>query len=223
VAEALAGAERASRRGTTTFSVGDGPFLTIDERDGSAAVRTGDGTATLLLATVGRDEVREAIESAWAELAPKRAVTAHRRRVAARLAQPALTHADVRAMVAELPGANEGPIWGQDPGFRATEEKRSRFARFGPPESGKVGNLLPPDDLDTLVIFHCEQKPELLAAAPDRFFTTPHYGPPDEPGGIILRLAEQRGAAEHAEVAELLEDAWRTVAPPERLAERPLR
>jgi hypothetical protein len=122
-------------------------------------------------------------------------------------------------MVSALPGAHEGPIWGQQLGFRATDEKRTRFARFGPPEGDRVGNLLPPDDEDALVIFHCEQKPELLASSPDRFFTTPHYGAADEPGGVILRLVEQRGDAEHAEVAELIEDAWRAVAPPERVEE----
>jgi hypothetical protein len=219
VADPLPGVERATRRGTTTCSVDEVPFVTIDDADGSAVVQLPGGPRTLLLQTLGRDEVRETIERAWEAVAPKRAVTAHRRKVTARSKLAALRPDDVRAMVAALPGANEGPIWGTQLGFRASDEKKTRFARFGPPEGDRVSNLLPPDDEDALVIFHCEQKAELLASSADRFFTTPHYGPVDEPGGIILRLVEQRGAAEHAEVAELLEDAWREVAPPERIEE----
>jgi hypothetical protein len=116
-------------------------------------------------------------------------------------------------VILALPGATEGPIWGQDVGFLIGSVKKTRFARFGPPEGSRVGNLLPPDDEDTLVILHCEQRPELLAASPDRFFSTPHYGGPDEPGGVILRLSEHRGPDDLREIAELLEDAWRHVAP----------
>lgn len=219
VAAGLDGVEQEGSGAVTTFGVAGTTFLAVDDADASAVVRGPGGTTTLALAGTGRDEVRSAVEAAWAALAPSGAVAAHRRATAARAAEPALTHDDVRAVVATLPGANEGPVWGRDVGFRATHEKRSRFARFGPPEGSRVGNLLPPDDEGTLVLFFCEQKPELLAASPERFFTTPHYGPPDEPGGIVLRLVEQRGAAEHAEVAELLEDAWRVVAPPDRRAE----
>jgi hypothetical protein len=197
----------------------DAEFFTVDDADGTAVVHLPEGPLTLELSTVGRDEVRETIERAWEAVAPKRAVTAHRRRAAARAKLPALRPDDVRAMVAAFPGANEGPIWGQQLGFRATDEKRTRFARFGPPEGDRIGNLLPPDDEDALVIFSCDQKAELLASCPERFFSTPHYGPADEPGGIILRLAEQRGEAEHAEIAELLEDAWRAAAPPDRIEE----
>jgi hypothetical protein len=82
--EGLAGLERASRRGTTTCSVDEMPFVTIDEEDGSAVVQLPEGSRTLLLATLGRDEVREAIEQAWEAVAPMRAVTAHRRKVTAR-------------------------------------------------------------------------------------------------------------------------------------------
>ena len=70
-----------------------------------------------------------------------------------------------------------------------------------------------------MVIFRCDQKPSLLAAAPDKFFTTPHYGPADEPGGVIVRLSELRGDDDLAELGELLEDAWRAVAPRDRIAE----
>jgi hypothetical protein len=122
-------------------------------------------------------------------------------------------------MVLELPGAVEGPIWGKDLGFLIGTEKKTRFARFGPPAGGRIGNLLPPDDENTFLVFYCPQKPELLASSADRFFTTPHYGPPEEPGGVIVRLTEFRGPAELDELAELIEDAWREVASPDLITE----
>jgi hypothetical protein len=217
VASALAGVAPVNRRGGTTYAVEGAPFLALD--DESAVVHPGsDGEHEFRFLAVGRDDLRAAIEDAWAAVAPKRAVTAHRKARQKWLSQPALTEGEIRGFVRTLPGATEGPIWGTDVGFRVGDEKRTRFARFGPPEGSRVGNLLPPDDEHTLVIFHCEQKPELLASSPDRYFTTPHYGAADEPGGIILRLAEHRGPDALAEVAELLEDAWREVAPPELVA-----
>ena len=172
-----------------------------------------------MLQRAGRDEVRGLIEEAWREHSSHEVVAEHTRQRKAWLRQPPVTVADVRAMIAELPGATEGPIWGKDVGFLVGTDKRTRFARFGPPEGSNVGNLLPPDDEDTLVIFRCAQKPALLAHSPDLYFTTPHYGPPDEPGGVILRLVEHRGAEARQELAELLEDAWRDVASPESVEE----
>src|SRR5262249_45604869 len=159
----------------------------------------------------GRDEVREQVESAWAEHAPTKRVSAYRAARTRRAKQRSISQDDVRKLILQLPGAAEGPIWGKDLGFLIGTEKKTRFARFGPPEGGRVGNLLPPDDLDTVVVFYCPQKPDLLASSADRYFSTPHYGSPDEPGGVIVRLSEFRGAKELAELAELLEDAWREV------------
>ena len=220
VAERLPGVDAKRRRGTVAFTVAGEVFLTLDDDD-AAVVRTaaGDEQAYPLL-QAGRDDVRAAIEEAWASVAPKRQVTAYRKKQAAREKEPAITQDDIRRVVLALPGASEGPIWGSDLGFLIGSEKKTRFARFGPPQGGRVGNLLPPDDEDTLVLLRCEQRPGLLAASPDRFFTTPHYGDPDEPGGVIVRLSEHRGAADLEELAELLEDAWREVAPPELIAER---
>ena len=70
------------------------------------------------------------------------------------------------------------------------------------------------------MILHCETKPTLLTSCAERFFTTPHYGSPDEPGGVITRLSENRGKQALAELAEVLEQAWRRVADPARIAER---
>jgi hypothetical protein len=164
-----------------------------------------------VLPTVPRDDVRDLIEDAWASYAPKRTVTAYRKRRAAWEAEPGITEDDIRGIVLSFAGANEGPIWGNDPGFRIGEVKKTRFARFGPPEGTRIGNLLAPDDEHALLIFRCAQRPALLRSSPERYFTTPHYGSPDEPGSIIVRLTELR-ARDLPEIAELLEDAWRAAA-----------
>ncbi len=221
VAASLPGVEAREDRGDTTFSVGGEAFLSVEDAGDQAIVwSASEDEQRLALLTVGRDDVRARIERAWESYAPKALATAYRRKRARWSKQPAVTCDDIRRVIAALPGANEGPIWGQDLGFRVGDEKRTRFARFGPPEGSKVGNLLPPDDADTLVIFHCETKPALLASCAERFFTTPHYGEPGEPGGIITRLCENRGKDDLAELAQLLETAWRRVAGPEHLARR---
>ena len=69
------------------------------------------------------------------------------------------------------------------------------------------------------MILRCEHRPELLAARADRWFTTAHYGDPSEPGAVITRLSEHRGPDDLAEIAELLEDAWREVATPDLVAQ----
>jgi predicted DNA-binding transcriptional regulator YafY len=237
IAGALPGMSATDRRGVTSFAVDGHPVVDVDDEDDSVVIfpategsdgegddegdDEGDGETeqTLVLRTVGRDELRAAITAAWEAHASPDQVRAHRKERARWEALPAVTADDIREAVLALPGAAEGPIWGQDLGFLIGDVKKTRFARFGPPEGGRVSNLLPPDDQDTLVILVCEQRPELLAAGADRFFTTPHYGGPDEPGGIILRLAEHRGPDALAEIAELLEDAWRSVAPPDLVAQ----
>lgn len=214
IAAALEGVSMATRSGVSTYKVDGQPFLRVDEHDASVVV---DGH-TIVLRTIGRDNLRDLVESAWADRAPKPAVTAHRRARARWAKLPEITFDDLREVILALPGAVEGPIWGNDPGFLIGTEKKTRFARFGPPEAGRPGNLLPPDDEGTLVILRCEQRPDLLAARPDRWFTTPHYGDPTEPGAVITRLSEHRGADDLAEIAELLEDAWRDVASPDLVA-----
>ena len=174
-----------------------------------------DDRQVVVLSRIGRDETAACIEEAWGSFANKRLVAAHRRRREAWAQEPAVTRDDIRRVILALPGAVEGPIWGSTIGFLIGTEKKSQFARFGP----GVGNLLPPDDEDALVILRCDQRPALLATRPDRYFITPHYGAPDEPGAVITRLSEHRGASDLEELAELLEDAWREVATPELRAE----
>lgn len=221
IAGALPDVTAKAGRGRTSFRVGDHEFLVVADGDESMVVRgPGDSERSYLLPTIGRDDTVAVIEEAWSALVPKGVVTAHARRRQQRAKEPAVTHDDIRSIVLALPGATEGPIWGQDIGFLIGTEKKTRFARFGPPVGGRVGNLLPPDDLDTLVILRCPQRAELLAASPERYFFTAHYGrDPAEPGGVIVRLPEFRGREGREELAEVLEDAWRAAAPPELVAE----
>ena len=203
IAGGLPGVKVTNRKGRSVFTIEGERFAAVDD-DETLQV----GGDTVLLNRIGRDDVRSMIEEAWSSVAPKRLVSQLARRTKARAGRPGMTQDDVRQIVLALPDANEGPIWGKDVGFRVGEEKRGRFARFGPPAGGRVSNLLPPDDENTLVLLRCPQRPALLASCPERYFTTPHYGAPDEPGGVIVRLDEFRTDEERQELAELLEDAW---------------
>jgi hypothetical protein len=219
IADGLPATTANTRRGVTSFAVEGDTFLTVHLAGGEATVHTSEEDIDLDLGHAGRDDVREQIESAWADYAPNKRVAAYRAARTRRAKQKPITQDDVRRLILELPGAAEGPIWGKDLGFLIGSDKKTRFARFGPPEGGRVGNLLPPDDVDTVVVFYCPQKPDLLASAADRYFSTPHYGSADEPGGVIVRLSEFRGPTELAELAELVEDAWREVASPDLIAQ----
>src|SRR3954452_11262491 len=193
IADQLPGTSSSTRRGTTTYTVGGHEYVTV-YADGTATVHTPDADLDLALGVAGRDEVRGHIESAWADHAPKKSVAAYRAARTRWAKRKVITQDDIRRLVLALPGATEGPIWGKSLGFLIGDDKKTRFARFGPPASERIGNLLPPDDDETFLVFYCQQKPELLAASADRYFTTPHYGSADEPGGVIVRLTEHRGA-----------------------------
>lgn len=58
-----------------------------------------------------------------------------------------------------------------------------------------------------VVMCALEEKEALLASGDPAFFTTPHY---DGHGSVIVDLAK----ADHAQLAELIEEAWRMKAPP---------
>jgi hypothetical protein len=78
------------------------------------------------------------------------------------------------------------------------------------------------EDGETLVIrvIDLEDKDALLRSDPAVYFTTPHY---DGHAYVLIRLA----AADPAALAELIEDAWRLVAPKRLIsafdAQRPTR
>ena len=69
-----------------------------------------------------------------------------------------------------------------------------------------------------MLIRRCSQRPFLLTEEADRFFITPHYGDPTEPGAVLTRLSENT-ENDLGELAELLADAWREVAPKKLVAE----
>jgi hypothetical protein len=103
---------------------------------------------------------------------------------------------DVRALVAALPATVEKPSYGT-PGFRV---KDKLFARIRE------------DDVLVVWVADLGEKEMLIRAAPDRFFTVPHY---DGHPTVLVRL----GMVDRAELGELLTDAWRVRAPKRLAAE----
>ncbi|MFJ3906096.1 MmcQ/YjbR family DNA-binding protein [Streptomyces sp. NPDC090025] len=114
----------------------------------------------------------------------------------------ATTAEDVRRIALSLPGAFEKLAWGM-PTFRA-----------GP--GGKVFASL--DGADEVLGVKCpkEDRAELIAAEPDKFFLRP--GHDDNYAWIRVRL----GAVEdEAELRAILADSWRQAAPKRLAAEHP--
>jgi hypothetical protein len=104
---------------------------------------------------------------------------------------------DVRAVALSLPEVTERPSYGT-PGWRVRDRL---FARLR--------------DDDTVLALHVvdeQDKAALIAGAPEKFFTTPHY---DGYAMVLVRLA----SVEPAELRELLADAWRVRAPKRLLAQ----
>ena len=98
---------------------------------------------------------------------------------------------DVLALGRELPEVEES-TWFRTPCLRV---RKKSFCRMK-------------EDGETLVVkvLDLEDKDALLRGQPDVFFTTPHY---DGYAYVLVRLA----AVDRGQLGELLEDAWRLVAP----------
>jgi hypothetical protein len=98
---------------------------------------------------------------------------------------------DVRRVAGTLPGAIERLSYGM-PGFRVADRL---FARIR-------------DEGDVLLVWCAglDEKQELIAAEPAKFFTTPHY---DGHPTVLVRFS----AIDVAELAELLTESWRLRAP----------
>ena len=98
---------------------------------------------------------------------------------------------DVVAAGRSLPEVEEG-IWFRTPCLKV---RKKSFCRMK-------------EDGETLVIrvVDLEDKEALLRGDPDVYFTTPHY---DGYAYVLVRLA----VADPAALGELVEDAWRLVAP----------
>jgi hypothetical protein len=98
---------------------------------------------------------------------------------------------DVRRVAAALPGTSERLSYGT-PGFRVADRL---FARIR-------------DEGDVLLVWCAglEEKQELIAAEPAKFFTTPHY---DGHPTVLVRFS----AIDIAELTELMTESWRLRAP----------
>lgn len=106
-----------------------------------------------------------------------------------------MNESDVRAIALSLPATEERPCYGT-PGFRVKDRLFARIREEG----------------DVLVLWCADEgeKEFLIAAEPDKFFTTPHY---DGHASVLRRL----NAVERDELSDLLTEAWRVRAP-KRLA-----
>lgn len=101
-----------------------------------------------------------------------------------------MTLDDFRALAFALPGVEEGPCYGT-PGFRV---KGRLLARAW-------------EDGETLVLkVDLSEREALLQSDSDTFFLTDHYRPH---AWVLVRLPR----VDAKELAELLDDAWRSCAP----------
>jgi hypothetical protein len=107
-----------------------------------------------------------------------------------------ITEDDVRQIALLLPETTEKPSYGT-PGFRVKDKLFARIREEG----------------DVLVVWTGDlaEKEALIAAEPDKFFTTPHY---DGHPTVLVRFA----AADVDDLEELLTESWRLRAPERLLA-----
>ncbi len=100
------------------------------------------------------------------------------------------TEQDVRRLALSLPSTIERPSYGT-PGFRVQDKLSARLS----------------DEPGVLVLWRgsVEDRDALVAADPDKFFTTDHYA---RQPLVLLRLS----AVDEPELAELLTEAWETRA-----------
>lgn len=131
---------------------------------------------------------------------------------------------DVREIALALPGAQERRSG--HTGEAAWRVKSGQFAWLRGPSATDLRQLADagrswPDGVVLAVrVASLEEKDALLAAAPEVYFTIPHF---DGYPGILVRL----DAVEPQQLAEIIADAWLVRAPArvakEWLAERGLR
>jgi hypothetical protein len=109
------------------------------------------------------------------------------------------TWADVVRLGSELPEVQES-TWFRTPALKV---RGKAFCRMK-------------EDAETLVVrvLDLEDKQALLQAEPERLYTTPHY---DGYAFVLVRLA----LIDEGSLRELLEDAWRRMAPRSLLRDAP--
>jgi hypothetical protein len=120
---------------------------------------------------------------------------------------------DVDRIVAALPGTYAAPLDGPSAEFGVLAgDKRKKIAwswrKRVHPKKTKVPQL----DVLVLPVATEGEKHSLIAAEPDIFFTEPHY---DGYAAVLVRIAD----IEVDELAEIVTDAWRLVAPGALVAE----
>lgn len=101
-----------------------------------------------------------------------------------------MTLDDFRALAFALPGVEEGPCYGT-PGFRVKGKLLARAWEDGETLALRIDLL---------------ERDALFQNDPDAFFLTDHYRPH---AWVLVRLPR----VDPNELAELLEDAWRSCAP----------
>src|SRR5262245_43195361 len=104
IAASLPGVVESRDRDETSFAGRDEVFLSVEDGDLALLWSGPDAEERLALLTLGRDDLRERIERAWAAYASPSAVTAYRRKRTRWAGQPAVTCDDIRRVISALPG-----------------------------------------------------------------------------------------------------------------------
>lgn len=118
-----------------------------------------------------------------------------------------MTAEDVRKIALSLPDSSEKPAWGM-PTFRVGGGASGK--------SGKIFAALADDDTSIGVKCPQEDRAELIAAEPEKFFIRP--GHDDNYAWLRVRLAAVEDAAE---LRSILTDSWRQAAPKRLAAAHP--
>ncbi|MFD5145863.1 MmcQ/YjbR family DNA-binding protein [Streptomyces sp. NPDC058401] len=128
----------------------------------------------------------------------------------------ATTAEDVRNIALSLPDSSEKPAWGM-PTFRVgggANGNSGQSAKTG--KTGKIFAALADDDTSIGVKCPREDREELIAAEPEKFFIRP--GHDDNYAWIRVRLAAVEDAAE---LRSILTDSWLQAAPKRLAAAHP--
>ncbi|MCP3753782.1 MmcQ/YjbR family DNA-binding protein [Streptomyces sp. TBY4] len=126
------------------------------------------------------------------------------------------TAEDVRRIALSLPGSSEKLAWGM-PTFRVGGAANGKSGTGGSSgNSGKIFAALADDDTSIGVKCPREDREELIAAEPEKFFIRP--GHDDNYAWLRVRLAAVEDAAE---LRSILTDSWCQAAPKRLAAAHP--
>ncbi|MEW2578179.1 MmcQ/YjbR family DNA-binding protein [Streptomyces syringium] len=118
-----------------------------------------------------------------------------------------VTAEDVRAIALSLPETAERPAWGM-PTFRVGGAAGETGTSGKTGKTGKIFAALADDDASMGVKCPREERAELIATEPEKFFVRP--GHDDHYDWLRVRLA---AIEDTAELRAILLDAWRQAAP----------